>query len=297
MTSYQITDRDIQVVVSVYKYRYLTTSQIQRLHFATSAQMAYRRLRILDRNGYLMSFTAPGIDERLFGLDQDGADLAAEYLRITPVELNWIRPTRTPKDYYFLRHFVELNDFRITLTRGCEGAPDIGLLGFIPEYYGERTSDGGVRKYIRDVVCDIQDIAHNINHTPDAVTALQKDGNAALFFIEIDRGTEVVSNEEKGFLKAIRFYLNYLVDDQKKYQRYTQDFRCAPFKGFRVLFVTTSDTRLTNMRQAVSNLEFHYAKAKRFIWLTTFEQITTADIFQPIWRSADTTDTTTYSMV
>ena len=51
------------------------------------------------------------------------------------------------------------------------------------------------------------------------------------------------------------------------------------------------------MRQAVSNLKFHYTKAKRFIWLTTFEQIAAADIFQPMWRSADTTDTTTYSMV
>ena len=154
-----------------------------------------------------------------------------------------------------------------------------------------------MRKYIRDVVCDMHDIAQSINHTPDGVTALQQHDTAALFFIEIDRGTEVVSNEEKGFLKAIRFYLNYLVEEKHPYQRYATDFQCAPFKGFRVLFVTTSDTRLANMRQAATTLEFHYAKAKRFICLTTFEQIAVRGIFDPIWRSSDVTDDMQYRMV
>jgi uncharacterized protein YjiK len=45
-----------------------------------------------------------------------------------------------------------------------------------------------------------------INYTPDGVFALEKNNRTALFFLEIDRGTEVLSNPEKGFSKAINFY-------------------------------------------------------------------------------------------
>jgi len=283
-------------MVSVYKYRYLATSQIQRLHFPDSTQMAYRRLRILTRNGYLESFTTPGMDERVFHLGKKGAELVAERLHLPPEHLSWTRSTRTPKDYYFLRHFLQLNDFRIVLTQACENSADVELLGFIPEYYGQKTEKGGVRKYIRDVIFDIQDLSQKINHTPDGVFALQKGDKPALFFVEIDRGTEVLTNEDKGFLKAIRFYLNSLVDEEHKYQRYQEDFHCGSFQVFRVLFLTTSEKRLENMRQAVSQLPFHRAQAKRYVWLSTFDQITPERLFKAIWRSADVDDERWYQI-
>ena len=289
--NYQLVERDVHTVLSVYKYRYLSTSQIQRLHFH-SRQMAYRRLRILTTTGYLKNFSAPNIPEQIFYLDTRGADLVAEYLHFDTRDLNWTPPTRTPKDYYFLRHFLRLNDFRIILSQGCERSPAIELVGFIPEYYGEKIDSGGVKKYIRDFVCDVQDISHNISHTPDGVFALQKNEKPALFFLEIDRGTEILTNEEKGFLKAIRFYLNYFLDD--KYQRYQDDFHCEPFKAFRTLIVTTSEERLAHMRQAVSGLNFVRPQAKRFIWLGTFDQVTAESVFEPMWRSADVKDENRY---
>ena len=180
------------------------------------------------------------------------------------------------------------------LTQACEASADIELLGFIPEYVGEKTEGKGVHKYIRDVVCDVQDLSQKLSHTPDGVFALQKEGKPALFFVEVDRGTEVLSQEDKGFLKAVRFYLNYLVDEQQPYQRYRQDFGCEGFKGFRVLFVTTSEKRLENMRQAVSALPFHRSQAKRFIWLSTFEQMAPERMFGEEWRSAEVTDERRY---
>ena len=60
------------------------------------------------------------------------------------------------------------------------------------------------------------------SHTPDGVFALKKGDNAALFFVEIDRGTEIVSDPEKGVLKSIVFYLNYWVSG--KFARYAKDF-------------------------------------------------------------------------
>src|SRR5262247_1573099 len=104
-------------------------------------------------------------------------------------ELSWYKYSKTPKDYYFLRHFLAIDDFRILMTKACTGT-ELDLLGFIPEYIGEKTKQGFVKKYIRDN-------AGEFSHTPDGVFALEKAGNAALFFLEIDRGVEVVSDPEK----------------------------------------------------------------------------------------------------
>jgi RNA-directed DNA polymerase len=54
----------------------------------------------------------------------------------------------------FIKHFLSINDFRILLTQACTQSP-MRLLGFIPEYVGEKTTQGNVKKYIRDNVCDI----------------------------------------------------------------------------------------------------------------------------------------------
>jgi len=287
-----LTERDVEVILDIYKYRYLKAEQIKALHFP-SIQTARRRLRALVRGGYVKYFTVPGISEYIYHLDKKGAEVTASELGVDLKDLRWSRKLKEPKDYYFMRHFLKINDFRIILTSACRFS-DIDLLGFIPDYYGEKTERGGTAKYIRDFVLDIKDRSRVISHTPDGVFALEKDGKSALFFLEIDRGTETLTNEEKGFLKSISFYLNYLVDE--KYQRYQNDFKCGPFKAFRALVVTTSEERLNNMRSASSALSFPYPQAKRFIWFTTFDRLKPETIFGPIWRSADIRDKNLYKI-
>lgn len=284
-----ITERDVAVLIDVYKHRYLSVSQIQRLHFP-SLQTAYRRLRNLTELRYLVGFTAPAITEHLYFLGKSGAELVAAQLSVDPSQLKWQDGLQAPKDYYFIRHFLAVNDIRITLSRACQNA-DIELLGFIPEYYGQKTAAGGLVKYIKDFVCDVNSPQEEpVAHTPDAVFALQKNQVSALFFLEVDRGTEIIGDERKGVLKAVKFYMNYLVSG--KYQRFSEDFGCTEFKGFRTLIVTTTDKRIDNMRASVSQLTFA-EKAKKFIWLTDQQQAIRS-IFDPIWRSADVADTNRY---
>jgi Replication-relaxation len=202
----------------------------------------------------------------------------------------WYRYSKAPKDYYFLRHFLAVNDFRILITQACHDSP-IKLLGFIPEYVGEKTAQGSVKKYIRDTVCDIANSSLTYSHTPDAVFSLEKEGSAALFFVEVDRGTEIVSDPEKGFLKCIVFYLNYWIE--KKWQRYNHEFG-REFKTFRTLIITTSKERLTHMREATTRLPFRESHAKRFLWGTIQTQATADWIFESIWHSLDVNDVTLY---
>jgi Replication-relaxation len=278
----KLTTRDIAIILDVYNYRYLSVSQIRALHFP-SKLTAWRRLQALTELGVIKAFTVPTIPERLFYLDKKGAEIVAIELQREMEDLDWHRHTKQPKDYYFLKHFMAINDFRMTLTQACQKS-SLTLLGFLPEYIGEQTKEGYVKKYIRDRV-------NEYSHTPDAVFALEKDGKPALFFLEIDRGIEIVSDPEKGFLKCVVFYLNYWIS--QRWQRYTADFT-REFPTFRTLIITTSKDRLEHMREAVTRLPFREGQAKRFLWGTIQSQATAEWLFESMWRSMDTGDSNLY---
>jgi hypothetical protein len=288
---FKYVQRDSDILVDLYKHRFLTISQIQRLHFP-SLQTTYRRMRLLKQAGYASPFTVPNIEESIFALAGKGIQAVAESLGVDKNELKWTETRTRPHDYYFMQHFIAINDFRIALRQACENST-IQLLGFIPDYYGEKTAKGGITKYIRDVSCDIVSEREEISHTPDGVFALRKEGKSALFFLEIDRGTETVSDSDKGVLKAVRFYLNYLLEG--KYQRYAKDFNVESFKGFRTLFLTTSEPRIQNIRKAAAAVDIP-EKAKRFLWLSTYDRLNNAGIFNPIWVSSHEADAERHSL-
>jgi hypothetical protein len=129
----------------------------------------------------------------------------------------------------------------------------------------------------------------NLSHTPDAVFALEKNNKPALFFAEIDRGTELITDPEKGLLKAIIFYLHYW--QAKGYSRYEKDFQ-RQFETARVLILTTTQTRLQHIREVVTKLDFTPKYVKRFLWGTTENE----KIFSSVWQALDTSDTEVYAI-
>jgi hypothetical protein len=256
-------------------------------------QTAYRRLRILREAGLILPFTVPGIEESIFSLTRKGLAYVAGIIGVETLEMKWAETKSRPKDYYFMRHFLGINDFRILLGQACE-KQGIKLCGFIPDYYGERTEKGVITKYIRDFVCDISTERPSLSHTPDGVFALERDGKPALFFLEIDLGTEVVSNVEKGVLRSILFYSKYLIDG--KYDRYAVDFRVETFKGFRTLYLTSSHERLENIRKATTKLDVP-RKALKFLWIAVNKEVSTENFFVDTWRSLDPDDGKSYSIL
>jgi DNA-binding Lrp family transcriptional regulator len=103
----QITKRDVAILFTLYNYRYLSFSQLAKLHFPSHAT-AYQRLRKLKREGLVKTFNAPAIPERIFHLDTAGARVVAAELDTEVAELSWYRYSKKPKDYYFLRHFLAI---------------------------------------------------------------------------------------------------------------------------------------------------------------------------------------------
>jgi len=101
----KITARDIAIIMDVYKYRYMSTSQIERLHFP-SHHTTWRRLHALVSYGCLKGFTVYNIPEQLFYLDKKGAELVSMELQVDISDLYWHRHTKQPKDYYWLFRYM-----------------------------------------------------------------------------------------------------------------------------------------------------------------------------------------------
>lgn len=290
--AFKLTERDCDLLVDLYKHRYLSISQIMRLYFP-SLQTAYRRMRALKAQGLVSSFTVGNIDEAIFMVASKGLNVVASTLGVERDDLKWNEAPSKPKDYYFMRHFLQINNFRMALRAACR-RNDIKLLGFIPDYYGERNETGNVQKYIKDVVLDMPTSKEPVSHAPDGVFALENKGKAALMFLEMDRGTEVISDPTVGVLKALRFYTAYLLDG--KYQRFAKDFGVESFKGFRVLMVTTTDERILKIRSACDSLNVP-DKAKQFLWLAAAENLSSRTLFTKVWRSADSRDNALYGVL
>ena len=279
--------RDLDVVLSIYKYRYLKTSQIQQLFFA-SLQTTRRSLRRLRTRELIKSFKVSDITEEIHCLRTQGAKLVALQFRTTIDNLKWSKHTHTPKDYYYTKHFLQTNQFRIDITKACDKS-DINLAGFIPEYYGEKHPSGRILKRITDFTFDIADPRDKISHTPDAVFALSRENQAGLFFLEIDRGTQrPLNNPSKGFLKMIRFYLGYAKD--RKFKTYRAEFNCGELTYFKLLIVTTNQKRLENMRQASSSYFDTYLNVLKWFWVTTLDQVNENTMWNLIWQSLDASD-------
>jgi hypothetical protein len=290
-----LTARDHELLFNLLKYRYLSTSQVQRLHFP-SAQTAVRRMRLLEEAGLVSTFRSTAIADRLASLSRLGAETVAEQLAVPLDQLDWTPRREQPKDYLFLKHFLAAGDFRITLTSACAADGNTRLLGFIPEHLAAAAPTATPKKHVRDLTIDAMDPRHKIAHAPDGVFALKRGPSCALFFLEVDRGTEVLSNPERGVLKTIRFYLSMLVSGI--YQRYQTEFQAEqPFRAFRALFVVNSMERLQNIREICGGVPFTPAHAKRFVWLTDESALTDADLLAREWTSLDPTDTRRYKIL
>jgi hypothetical protein len=291
----RLTDRDRELLLALHEYRYLSLVQAERLLFP-SAQTTARRIRRLERAGYVSTFAAPGVTGRFAALARSGAELVAHTFGAGLPDPRESRASlRRPQDYLFLRHFHMVTDLRIALKAACDRG-GVQLLGFLPEYLASRNADGRLSKHIRGEAPGDERAGCRIAHVPDGVFALSRGTTGALFFLEADRGTEVIGDPRRGVLRMIAFYLALLKDGG--FQRYQEEFACPePFKGFRVLFVTTSKDRVQNIREAGARLAVGSEHAKRFIWLSTSERAASTGILGSIWKSLDPSDPAEYAIV
>ncbi len=256
----RLTNRDIKILVDLEFYKYLTTSQVQRLHFS-SQKKACRRLKILFDNGYLQRSERSiasvfGKGEYVYCLNREGSAVVSS---IMGKKVQIVKPKyRSIRDGQHFEHFLHISDFKINLTIACEHSSELSC------YFATSQEVSKVSKQI----------------IPDATFYLENRARKRLLlFLEADRSTESIkasSQIQNDITKKVRAYCRYF--DTGGYSAYNKIFNYEKFKGFRLLFVTTGQQRLRNIKHACIEAQAN------FVWLTTFDRITPETILNDIWE-------------
>ena len=264
-----LTARDLKVPELVQDYRYLTTSQIQTLLYP-SIQKTQTRMLKMYKSGLVKRFPFPV-------LIREGGK--GEYV---------YHLGKLPRfSFSKLVHTVRLNDIRIAFEKGCSNSGIIQLVEFIPEYkkMSIRPSKNENKGY------DGNEDKHII---PDGVMCMENPSRKkrALFFIEVDLGSEKITTTKKdqySLLKKMLVYREWL--KEKNHRAYCKYFD-YDFKGFRVLVIMNNQTRIKKLRDELTKKNI-----KKFIYFAEQSAIMPQAIFEYIWCKTDVADKRSYSII
>lgn len=275
-----LTDRDRKILATIHAYDgMMSLKQLWGLYFpdCTSEVQPRKRLRDLCNNGYLtMPASEEGlrwvpIGETVYWLDGEGAKTLAGLKGIDEADFEWRQAGRWSK----IAHDLAVNDFRISVSKGCEADPALTLLDWVTEGEFLRNKD--------TVTCINQDGSSTKRiMQPDGWFQVRKpskryEGKWAnyAFLVEIDMGTETITRFGRDKVPSGIAY----VQSELYQQRFGVSYG-------RYVVVTGSQDRLMNMKLQTERLG-----GEKLFYFTTFEHITPQRVFQePIWWLAGSDD-------
>lgn len=206
--SASLSERDMEVIASVQRYRYLLTSQIQRLHFS-DASTSTAALRATSRN--LRKLRELGLIDHLsrrIGGVRAGSGAMVWYLTHAGERLIYLRShTLTPTKRffepspYFLAHTLAVADVAVQLTELCRDNRRMELSTVQPEPECWRTySEYGSVLVLK----------------PDLFAITFSDKYEDRWFIEVDLDTESPVKVIKKCEKYHRYYRSGLEQQESE---------------------------------------------------------------------------------
>lgn len=270
----RLTKRDREIITAVYAYKILASPQIEALFFPSQPGKIHsrrsacqRRLQLLFHHAYLDRLFIPlvvgqGRTPFIYTLGAKGAALVATKMGLDAGVIRR-QPKANKKGSLFLEHTSAINDVRVMgecLTRSSQWRLTHWLddATFRQEDYQDKVPFRSQGMRIR-------------RHYPDGYFILQSaDGlKKAHFFLEMDLGT--MSNAR--WREKVQAYIQF-----------RESGRAAQHYGtnkFRLLAVTTSERRLTNLKKTTEK-----AGGTHNFWFTTKDQIDIErpdNLLNPIW--------------
>lgn len=283
--NFTLTTRDLEILDTVHRYRYLEARHIRALVGGSSQQIT-RRLQGLFHNKYLGRY---GRRERMRLKLDAGAPLIAYGLEVkaaqalqhrrTPTRAAGTQPepTRWRKEYtrrteWFLEHQLMVSNFRCVLEIALRETPDTELVTWKQgrESWFCVTIPGEKKR----VVCV----------APDAYFVLRQADQVRHFFLEADRATE----EHRR-----------IVDKFVRYWWYLQSPGFTKTRGdhprVNVIFVTTGQRRMDNLMatlQRVPKPNRAEHGGKGLFWFGLDSDVSPTDpalFLGPCWLSVNST--------
>jgi hypothetical protein len=237
----RITERDLAILAAIARYRLLSPPLLLRIVGGSSRGVA-NRLRVLTAHKYIIRLAAKITEPLAYGLANNGA----RYLAVRGHDINsridWTTENFRRSDH-FRAHTLEVADTMLRFQRAAEEntislVDHHDLLADIPEPTKNTARPFSVRVTIRH-----QHKPLTIAIVADRLFALVYPHARHNFALEQDLGTmDIWTNRLVGKSSIRRKHIAYF---HAREQRHFADH--WGFKSFRVLIVTTSDTRIDTM--------------------------------------------------
>lgn len=255
-----LTKRDRQILVAIYRYRILTTPQIQQLFFSSGSSgviSCRRRLhklfhhKLIQRLKFYVLINT-GTRPMVYTLTGSGARIVSQTLVIETV-LNW-KPQDSKFSQVNLDHLIAINDVRVKVETALQNTHLV-----LHEWLDERELK---RKQKQKMT---------LKKIPDGYFVIRDTQNRLqyCFFLEVDLGTEAGRST---IAEKIRAYQDY---------SYTGGyFRDFGTKSLWVLFVVNSKTRLGNLMKGTLNVVTN----ANIFWFTAIIELENKNILiDPVW--------------
>ncbi len=254
---FALTKRDVALLHDVWRFRLLTTSQLETLRRADMCEASRfvsrltltRRLKGLYHHRYLRRIVRPsasGSQEPVYVLDREGARALSLSLEADgePVEVRAPLPSRLPKAQG-LEHLLLITQARVAFSAAFvleEDASDetLQLLEWKPSDRARFTVEvPGGRRAIQSVTL-----------LPDAGMVLRVTSSGRrsrhIAFLEVDRGTEPLAT----LSAKARAYFAYW-----RSGGFARDYAAPPGAGFWVLLTVPSKARAATLLKALRDVE------------------------------------------
>ena len=272
---FTLTGRDVEMLKTIERFRYIRTGQLHRLHFpkGSTLQGIRRRLKYLFHNRYVGRVEpfvqiGHGSAETAYHIGREGVKLLEEL----GVETTYYRKANQVK-HQFLHHALDISEFRVHLELALRDHAVVQLHRFTADFELKARTDAAVGRRRYKLYDEIVHPVNKQSYTvyPDALIILRGKGEYAkfqkLYFLEVDRSTEGLRIIQD---KVIGYNL---------YRRENVFKKFGAFDDFQVLFQAPSQKRAGNIRQALTDLE-----GTESVWVTSADQISEDSILgSAIW--------------
>jgi len=246
--SFQLTERDKEIIRMVYRHRFLRSSHIYSL-VGGSSQQIVRRLQLLFHHQYLTRprsqiefYHYGGRREIVYGIGKEAASLLK--IEFGPMfrDVPWDEENGSVKRV-FLEHALLVSDIMVSLELACLHT---GVRLFTEQDLAKSNQPFRWKMNVQ---------GQKISVAPDRVFALESSGTGgntrrSYFFLEADRGTMPVIRKTLAQTSFYRKLLAYEATWSKLIHE-----KHFGFSRFRVLTVTTNTMRVKSLIDACATLK------------------------------------------
>jgi hypothetical protein len=298
-----VTDRDLDIVATVLRYRFSPTSELSRL-VGGHQDVNLKRLRNLWEWGYVNRFAFPGIrkhSEFIYYLDSTKAfDILLEHGRVPEIHVQMAEDVRLNReaDYAgavlrgqymklgFVQHSLMISRLHFMLemaNRSSRGKVDLASWQQGAELRGNKVDVPEIRSRRIEGSNEYVWVEHDVKTTrlpvePDALFSLRfaDRPQPVHFCYEADRGTMPPAD----MLKKLRAYYHFI----KRQQKHKEAFGVHPIRA--VLIETTDELRARKLMELAGQATvIGEGKRTALFWFAIsplFTASTTADAIKPV---------------